>query len=183
MEQIPEIIRQNLTLVVVVILLAGYLIFQKNKPVQLPINKEKYANFVTNKGLLPDGKYIIRGGRNQRYCTDDPNGIICNIDAPGPREIFIVQHMKGEEYAIQGQRGNLWCGLTSTGVRCQAPTVRNLEVFKLHPLGNNMFGVQNVKNGKWCGDTGPGMVCDTPSMDSLGFQKFEFIPIRYNNIR
>lgn len=145
--------------------------------------KEPFQNYVTNKGILADGKYVIRGGRNQRFCSDDPNGIICIADTPGPREIFTIQHLEGELYAIQGFRSGLWCGLTSTGLRCESPVVCNETTFKIHPLGDNVYCIQSNRNKKFCVDSGYGLVCDTDSMYNEGFQKFEIIPIDFANIK
>lgn len=147
-------------------------------------NTNNYSNnYITNNGILPDGKYVIKGSRNERFCTDDPNGVICNRDEPGPLEIFTVQHLKGEEYAIRGQHSGQWCSLTTTGMRCESPTVGDWEVFKLHPLGDGKYGIQSNRNHKWCVDSGHGLVCDVPSMYGWDFQQFEFIPIHYYNIK
>jgi len=144
---------------------------------------EGFKDYVTNTGLLPDGKYVIRGSRQKRYCTDDSNGMICNRDIPGPLEMFTLQHLEGEKYAIKGYRSGLWCSLTTTGMRCESPVVGDWEVFNLHPMGDNTYGIQSARNNKWCVDAGNGMVCDVPSMYGWDYQKFEFIPIRYNNIK
>lgn len=142
-----------------------------------------YKRFVSHKGLLPDGKYLIRGGRERRYCTDDANGLICSTETPGPLEIFTLQHLDGEKYAIQGYRSGLWCTQTRTGLRCESPVVSDWEVFRFHPMDDGTYGIQSNRNGQWCADMGNGMVCDTPSMNGWDFQKFEFIPVRYNNIK
>ena len=144
---------------------------------------EGFSDFKSNKGLLPDGKYIIRGGRQTRYCTDDANGMICRTQIPGPLEMFTVQHLDGEKYAIQGYRSGLWCSNTITGLRCESPVVGDWEVFNLHPMGDGTYGIQSNKNNKWCVDAGNGMSCDVPDMHGWDYQKFEFIPIRYNNIK
>jgi len=139
--------------------------------------------YITDKGLLPDGKYVIRGSRNNRFCTDDANGIICIADTPGPREIFTFQHLGGEQYAIQGQRSGLWASLTTTGIRCDNPVVSDAQVFNIHSLGKGIYGIQSNRNKNFCVDSGYGMVCDTTSMYNEGFQKFEIIPIHFNNIK
>tara|TARA_R100001163_G_C5066538_1_gene205023 strand:+ start:3248 stop:3829 length:582 start_codon:yes stop_codon:yes gene_type:complete len=146
-------------------------------------NVEGFKNFVTNTGLLPDGKYLIRGSRQQRYCTDSPNGLICNRQIQGPLEIFTLQHLEGIKYAIQGYRSGLWCTHTVTGLRCESPVVGDLQVFNLHPMGDGTHGIQSNRNKNWCIDSGNGMQCDVSSMNGWDYQKFEFIPIRYNNIR
>lgn len=144
---------------------------------------DPFQDYVSNTGLLPDGKYVIRGSRNQRFCRDDPNGLICNTDFPGPDEVFTVQKLDGELYAIKGGRGENWCTLTTTGLRCESPVVGDWEAFKIHPMGGNRYGIQSNRNKKWCIDSGHGMVCDVPSMNGWDFQQFEFIPIRHNNIK
>jgi len=144
---------------------------------------EGFRHFVSNKGTLPDGKYVIKGGRERRYCTDDANGLICNTMTPGPLEMFTIQHLDGEKYAIQGYRSGLWCTQTRTGLRCESPVVGDWEVFRFHPLPDGTYAIQSNRNGQWCADMGNGMVCDIPSMNDWDFQKFEFIPIRYNNIK
>lgn len=145
--------------------------------------KEGFKNFVTQKGLLPDGKYVIRGGRERRYCTDDANGLICSTETPGPLEMFTIQHLDGEKYAIQGYRSGLWCTVTRTGLRCESPVVGDSEVFLFHLMEDGTYAIQSNRNKQWCADLGNGMVCDTPSMNGWDFQKFEIIPIRYNNIK
>lgn len=185
MNRIVELIKQNQLLVLglVLVLIIVWCQQSKNKFESSTSLKESFKDYVSHTGFLPDGKYVIRGSRNQRYCSDDPNGVICTTDFPGPREIFTLQHLEGEMYAIQGQRSGLWCSLTSTGLRCESPTVGDWEVFKIHPLGGGKFSIQSTRNGKWCVDSGHGMVCDVPSMYGWDFQQFEFIPIRYNNIK
>ena len=144
---------------------------------------EGFKNFVTQDGLLPDGKYLIRGGREKRYCTDNANGLICSTETAGPLEMFTFQHLDGEKYAIQGYRSGLWCTLTRTGLRCESPVVGDSEVFLFHKMDDGTYGIQSNRNKQWCADLGNGMVCDIPSMNGWDFQKFEFIPIRYNNIK
>jgi hypothetical protein len=144
---------------------------------------EGFKSYVSNKGLLPDGKYLIRGGREKRYCTDDANGLICSTETPGPLEMFTVQHLDGEKYAIQGYRSGLWCTVTRTGLRCESPVVGDWQVFRFHQMEDGTYVIQSNRNGQWCADMGNGMVCDIPSMNAWDFQKFEFIPVRYNNIK
>lgn len=184
MDQIIEYVkRHQLLLVLIIIGLLFWFTPLGSGSAAEEESVESFKNFVTNTDMLPDGKYVIRGSRNQRYCSDDPNGVNCITDIPGPREIFTLQHLEGEMYAIQGQRSGLWCTLTTTGIRCQSPTVGDWEVFNIHPLGGGKYSVQSKRNGKWCVDSGHGMVCDVPSMYGWDFQQFEFIPIRYNNIK
>lgn len=177
---------RNIILIILALVFVWFLWTNCNpSQVLLPTREieEGFKDYVTHTGLLPDGKYIIRGSRQQRYCTDDPNGMICNRDIPGPLEMFTIQHLEGEKYAIRGYRSGLWCSLTTTGMRCESPVVGDWEVFVLHPMGDNTYGIQSDRNNKWCLDTGNGMVCDAPSLYGWDYQKFEIIPIRYNNIK
>lgn len=199
MDQIQEFVRNNKFLVLAIVAILVLMCYQHyikyqaidqltqelSKFVETPNigNHEGFRAFKSNSGFLRDGKYVIRGSRNQKFCTDDPNGIICNRDFPGPTEMFTIQHLSGNEYAIQGYRSGLWCSLTKTGLRCDSPTVGDWQVFKLHPLGGYKYGIKSNKNQKWCVASGYGLVCDIDSMYGWEFQEFEFLPIRYNNIR
>lgn len=182
---------RNLILALISVILIGYLFQQGyfsvggetelesgSEPVE-----ENFEDYVTHTELLPDGKYVIRETQNGRYCTDDPNGMICRPLIPGPLEIFTFQHLNGDKYAIKGYRSGLWCSLTSTGMRCESPVVGDWEVFNIRPMGDNTYSIQSARNGRWCVDAGSGMQCDLATMGGWNYMKFEIIPIRFNNIK
>lgn len=200
MESIRPFIRQYNRVIVLIILLAILFLvhecikcyiakptiivepFEEEVPHQQKVI-EAYANFKSHKNFLRSGKYVIKGGRNHKYCSDDPNGIICNRDFAGPDEMFTIVHLGNHKYAIQGFRSGLWCSLTRSGLICNAPVVGDWQVFHIRPLGGYTYGIQSVPNGKWCLESGYGLVCDVENLNRNNFQTFDFLPVRYNNIK
>lgn len=138
-------------------------------------NKEKFQNFNQEGEIeLKDGYYVIRGSRNNLYCSDSPNGMICNIDLAGPHETFIIQKLNNGEYAIQSTKTNLWCSQTTTGMRCLSPVIRDSEIFKIKKVIDNKYAIQNVKNGLYCVDNGEGLSCETSLLYKDNYDLFEF---------
>ena len=146
--------------------------------------EEPFQDFV-QKGsvVLKDGYYVIKAGRNQRYCTNSDNGIICNADLAGPNETFLLQSLGEDQYAIKSVRTDLWCSMTSTGLRCVSPTIGDWSVFVIRHLDDGKYSIQCNKNKRFCSDSGHGMVCDVPNMYGWEFQEFEFIPVIHENIK
>ncbi len=147
-------------------------------------NHESYRNYTPfGSDLLIDGYYVIRGSRNNLYCTDDANGLICNQDFAGPHETFLIQSLGKGQYALQSTKNNLWCSHTTTGVRCTAPIVGDWEVFNIKHLGKRKYSIQSNRNKQYCSDSGHGWVCDVPTMYGWEFQMFEFIKVPFENIK
>lgn len=175
MDEFLTWVRENRLLVWTILALAIYLAFFNG-----PERFREYTPFGSD--TLTDGHYVIRGSRNNRYCTDDANGLICNADLAGPHETFYLQNLGKNQYAFKSMKNGLWCTVTSTGIRCTSPTVDDWGTFNIRHLGKGKYSIQSNKAKSYCSDSGHGVACDVPTMYGWEFQQFEFIKIPWENI-
>lgn len=169
----------------IILLIISIKYFNQLKDPFQPVNettKEKYNNFIQDGEIqLKDGYYVIRGSRNNQYCSDSANGMICNADMAGPQETFYIQKLNNGEYAIQSTKNNLWCSQTSTGMRCLSSTISDNEVFNIIHVGKGKFAILNTNNKLYCVDNGNGLSCNTSLEYKNDYDLFEFRQVSNQN--
>tara|TARA_B110000259_G_scaffold50992_1_gene60092 strand:- start:96 stop:344 length:249 start_codon:yes stop_codon:yes gene_type:complete len=75
-------------------------------------------------------KYVLKGGRDGKYCADEGHRVVCNRTAIGPWEKFtIVKH--GNKYALKGGRYGKYCADESGGIKCNRNKVYGWEKFTI----------------------------------------------------
>ena len=121
---------------------------------------------------LTEGYYIISGSRGNEYCSDDPNGIICNRNFVKDWEKFYVKPLGNNIYAIRGGRGQ-WCRSSPVGLVCDADNFDSPDTqFKIYGLGRgNKYGFRSLVGDpdfpSWCADYGNGLRCDHRDYNSM----------------
>lgn len=178
MDQLEIWVNENKTLALVAfIFIIWYLLSSCSEG----FRNYNYTPFGTN--IINDGHYVIRGSRNNLFCSSTANGLLCNRDLAGPDETFLVQSLGNNQYAFKSMKTGLWCSHTTTGLRCISATIGDWEVFNLTHLGEGKYSIQSNRNKRYCSDSGHGLVCDVPNMYGWEFQHFEFIKVPWENIR
>jgi hypothetical protein len=125
--------------------------------------------------VLPSGTFAIKGPRQGKYCADQAEGLVCNVDYIDDWEKFEVVKLSANEITIKGGRGGKYCGDASSGPSCNVDTVGDSQKFTLehvsaaeYPL---TFSIKSGRTGKYCADDS-NFVCDRSKVDA--WEAFEF---------
>jgi hypothetical protein len=67
------------------------------------------------------GNFVaIRGGRENKLCSDRPDGLVCNAQNIGQWEKFNIENLGDNLFAMKGGREGLYCSDRPEGMICNA---------------------------------------------------------------
>ena len=99
------------------------------------------------------GVVAFKGGRSQKFCTDDPNSnMICNRDTVGPWEKFKVASLGNNQYTLTSGRTSQLCSDNVEVSECNRSAVGPWETFTIIPISSNTVSIKGGNQGKYCSD-------------------------------
>jgi len=105
-----------------------------------------YSSFTAN--TLP--KVIsIRGGLNNKFCSDTDSGLKCLKDANDKEEQFIVESLGGDFVALRSGKNYRYVSDTPDGLMSTADVVDTWERFKIESLGGNQIALKGGRSGRY----------------------------------
>ena len=93
---------------------------------------------------------------NDKYCTYEDNGIVCNKDAVGESERFIIGTTEDNYIYIKGGKNGNYCSDEGDKIICIRDNIQYWEKFKIENLfknqtaENNYVAIRGGKNNKYC---------------------------------
>jgi hypothetical protein len=140
---------------------------------------------------LIEGEYYIKGSRGNKFCSDDPSGLICNKDFPSGFERFNLYYIpESKRHIIQGARGKFCIADQRFGLICNQDTPSlsasqfriELEAYPTATPSAKAKIYQPVKiyaneSLTPCADHGRGVMCHLD--EDKGYDTFTLIPAAY----
>jgi len=141
-------------------------------------NSKNVGKYEEEKVNRFEGQFYIKGGRSQKYCRDDPSGLICNDDFPSGWDVFTFKyHGDTDSYTIKGPRG-YYCSSSNLGLVCDVSEARSeSEYFKIinDPIEKNgSIKIYAHNSPLPVADHGNGLRGD--HRDEQGYDEFKLIP-------
>jgi len=109
---------------------------------------------------LKNGEYTLTGGKDNKYCADEGNRVICNRNAIGPWEKFKLEKQNDGRYALRGGKDNKYCADEGNRVICNRTAIGPWEKFKLEKQNNGTYALRGGKGNKYCADEGNRVICN-----------------------
>jgi hypothetical protein len=112
--------------------------------------------------IVPDNYYTMIGGRNNKFCSDTPDGIACNRDSAfGHWETFQLVRTGTDKFGLKGGRFGRYCADTPDGIACNRDNIYGpWEQFQLEKTGVDKYALKGGRNNKYCADEGDIIKCD-----------------------
>ena len=82
---------------------------------------------------LGGGYYNLKGGKNNKFCTDD-FFLSCNRDTAGPWENTQIVNLGGGNYNIKGGKNRKYCHYEGTAIICSRDMPTNSTTFQISPI-------------------------------------------------
>ena len=82
------------------------------------------------------GKIALKGGRANKYCTDEGSRIRCESTSIGSLNKFIASDMGGGKFALRGPNANKFCADVSGAVACDRSVAKGIETFTLQVISS-----------------------------------------------
>jgi hypothetical protein len=125
---------------------------------------------------LPDGTYSIKGGRDNKFCADENDQIVCNRNSVGGWEKFRLSKLSDSTYsfALQGGRNNQYCADEASKVICNRNSPGAWEKFRIEQQPDGTYGIKGGRNNQYCADEPSKMICNRGNVG--GWEKFTISP-------
>lgn len=110
----------------------------------------------------------LKGGRNNLYCADEDERIICNRPEIGSWEKFTIEDVGGGSVALKGGQNGLYCRdrADKDKVKCGAENIGYREKFTMEDLGGGKVAFKGGLQNRYCSDEGDTVVCNRDEIGS-----------------
>ena len=97
------------------------------------------------------GRYTLRGGLRNQWCTEDVYGarVVCNRPEVGASEHFQLEPLGDDRYAFRGGRSGKWC-TDDWQLTCDADTVSEAEAFTVSGAMPRTHGEPRAPSAQLC---------------------------------
>jgi hypothetical protein len=131
----------------------------------------KAMKAVAKAGKKAPQTIALIGGKDGKYCADEPNGIRCNRTSVQGWEKFQVLHLGGNKLALKGGRAGKYCADEGNRIICNRGAIGGWEKFTFSQHGGKI-ALKGGKGGKYCADEGTRVICNRGGVG--GWEKFSF---------
>merc|ERR1711959_457841 len=111
----------------------------------------------------------LRGGRSNKWCSDEINRVLCNRPWIKGWEKFTVVNGGGGTVGLRGGHSHKYCSDEINTIKCNRPWVKGWEKFTVVRVGNRI-GLKGGHGHKYCSDNAGGVCCNRPWVK--GWEKF-----------
>ena len=112
---------------------------------------------------LNTGIYTLKGynptSKNNKYCAREDNRIICNREAVGPWEKFIILKNNDGTYSLKGWTGK-YCASENNGIICNREALGPWEKFIILKNNDGTYSLKATNVDKYCASENNGIVCN-----------------------
>jgi hypothetical protein len=115
-------------------------------------------------------KISLKGGKDNKYCSDRPEGIICSVEHLNEWEKFTISKNLDNTYSLKGGKDNKYCSDRQEGMICNVDHLNQWEKFTISKNLDNTYSLKGGKDNKYCSDRPEGMICNVDHLNQ--WEKF-----------